>query len=79
MCRNVKVEGDVDQKPNLPASCMAVASMNWKASWTSGGWMSRRKAKAWRLGGSGFVLSYPQACLPGHSGVGVGITGGKTR
>jgi hypothetical protein len=30
---------------NQPASCMAVASRNWKASWTSGGWVSRRDAK----------------------------------
>jgi len=30
---------------NLPASCMAVASRNWKASWTLGGWALRREAK----------------------------------
>jgi len=35
---------------NLPASCMAVASRNWTASWTSEGWASRREARAWSLG-----------------------------
>jgi hypothetical protein len=29
----------------LPTSCMAVASKNWKASWKSGGWGSRREGK----------------------------------
>jgi hypothetical protein len=36
--------------PHLPASCTAVASRNWKASWTSGGWASRREARGRRLG-----------------------------
>jgi hypothetical protein len=29
---------------------MAVARRNWKASWTSGDWVSRREAKGWSSG-----------------------------
>ena len=37
---------------------MAVASRNWKASWTSGDWVSRREAKAWNSGGRLLVVFF---------------------
>ena len=42
----------------LPCPCIAVASRNCKASWTSAGWASSREAKAWSSGGRSLAVFF---------------------
>ena len=51
-------------KRGFPPSCMAVASRERKACWTSGGWASRREAQVGRQWERRMATAYPASRRP---------------